>query len=216
MARDREARTRDPHRRFAQWLETNSDDDPPRDLAVHAAVCMACQQQIAALDMLTAIDPTLAGMPPVLPVPVVLWPRTVGRAAVVAGGFAALTVVGIGSWRLIGDSNPAGPAVESPTQAVLGGTGAPAPTPPPSTPASPQPSSNEPSISEQPRTAQPSVVVPPPINGQPTPPPVQPTVRPTVRPTATPRPPTQTPLPTSSPTPTAPTPTLEPTPTPSQ
>lgn len=216
MARDKEARTRDPHRRFAQWLETNSDEDPPRDLAVHAAVCAACQQRIAALDMLTAIDPTLAGMPPVLPVPVVVWPRTVGRAAVVVGGVAALTVVGIGSWRLMEASNLVGPAVESPTQAVLGGTGAPAPTPPPSMPASPQPSSEEPS-SEQPPTAQPSVVVPPPVIGQPTPPPVQPTVRPTVRATGTPRPPTPapTPLPTSSPTPTTPTPTLEPTPTPS-
>ncbi len=132
MARGKEARTRDPHRRFAEWLETNSDDDPPRDLAVHAAVCVACQQRIAALDMLTAIDPALAGMPPVLPVPVAWWPRTVGRAAVVAGGVAALTVVGVGSWRLIEASNLVGPAVESPTQAVLGGTGAPAPTPPPS------------------------------------------------------------------------------------
>jgi len=217
MARDKEARIRDPHRRFAEWMDTNSDDDPPRDLAVHAAVCVACQQRIAALDMLTAIDPTLAGMPPVLPVPVVVWPRTVGRAAVVAGGVAALTVVAVGSWRLIEDSSLIGPAVASPTQAVLGGTGAPAPTPPPSLPVSPQPSSDKPPTPEQRPTAQPSVVVPPPVIGQPTPPPVQPTVRPTVRPTATPRPPTPTPSPTSVPPPsTTPTPTLAPTPTPSQ
>lgn len=217
MARDKEGRTRDPHRRFAEWLETNNDDDPPRDLAVHAAVCVACQQRIAALDMLTAIDPTLAGMPPVLPVPVGAWPRTVARAAVVAGGVAALAIVGVGSWRLIEASNPVGPAVESPTQAVLGGTGAPAPTPPPSLPASPQPSSGKPTTTEQPGTAQPSVVVPPPVIGQPTPPPVQPTVRPSVRPTATPRQPTPTPIPTSFPNPSpTPTPTLEPTPTSSQ
>jgi hypothetical protein len=221
VARGKEARARDPHRRFAEWLATNSDDDPPRDLAVHAAVCVACQQRIAALDMLTAIDPALAGMPPVLPVPVAGWPRTVGRAAVVAGGVAALAVVGVGSWRLIEASNLVGPAVESPTQAVLGGTGAPAPTPPPSMPASAQPSSDEPSTAEQSPTARPSVVVPPPAIGQPTPPPVQPTVRPTARPrpTATPRPPTPapTPLPTSVPTPPpTPPPTPEPTLTPSQ
>ena len=208
MARDREARTRDPHRRFTQWLETKGDDDPPRDLAVHAAVCVACQQRIAALDMLTAIDPSLAGMPPVLPLPVVVWPRMVGRAAVVAGGVAALTVVGIGSWRLIEDSNLAGPAGASPTQAVLGGTGAPAPTSPPSLPASPQPSSGKPSTTEQPGTAQPSVVVPPPVIGQPTPPPVQPTARPTLRPSATPRPPTPVPS-TPTPVPSTPTPVPE-------
>jgi len=212
MARGKEARTRDPHRRFTEWLETNSVDDPPRDLAVHAAVCVACQQRISALDMLTAIDPALAGMPPVLPVPVVVWPRTVGRAAVVAGGVAALTVVGIGSWRLIEASSLVGPAVVSPTQAVLGGTGGPAPTPPPSPTASPQPSSDKPSTTEQPSTAQPSVVAPPPVIGQPTPPPVQPTLRPTVRPTVTPRPPTPVP---STPTPVPQTPTPEPpTPTP--
>ena len=218
MARGKEAQARDPHRRFAEWLETNSDDDPPRDLAVHAAVCVACQQRIAALDMLTAIDPALAGMPPDLPVPVAGWPRTVSRAAMVAGGVAALTVVGVGSWRLIEASNLVGPAVESPTQAVLGGTGAPEPTASPTIPASAQPSSDEPSRSEQPPTAQPSVVVPPPpIIGQPTPTPAQPTVRPTVRPTATPRPPTPTPRPTAVPTPTPTfTPTPEPTPTPSQ
>jgi hypothetical protein len=207
MARGKEARTRDPHRRFTEWLESNSVDDPPRDLAVHAAVCVACQQRIAALDMLTAIDPTLAGMPPVLPVPVVVWPRTVGRAAVVAGGVAALTVVGIGSWRLIEASDLVGPAVESPTQAVLGGTGRPAPTPPPSLTASPQPSSDNPSTTEQPPTAQPSVVVSPPVIGQPTPVSVQPTIRPTVRPTVTPRQPTPVP---STPTPVPQTPTPEP------
>ena len=218
MARGKEGQARDPHRRFAEWLEASSDDDPPRDLAVHAAVCVACQQRIAALDMLTAIDPALAGMPPVLPVPVAGWPRTISRAAMVAGGVAALAVVGVGSWRLIEASNLVGPAVESPTQAVLGGTGAPEPTAPPTMPASAQPSSDEPSTSEQPPTAQPSVVVPPPpIIGQPTPPPVQPTVRPTVRPTPTARPPTPTPRPTASPTPLpTPTPTPQPTPTPSQ
>jgi hypothetical protein len=219
VARDKDGQASDPHRRFAAWLETISDDDPPRDLAVHAAVCVACQQQIAALDMLTAIDPALAGMPPVLPVTVAGLPRTAARAAVVAGGVVALTVVGVGSWRLIEASNlVVGPAVESPTQAVLGGTGEPETTASPSMPASAQPSSDEPSTAEQPPTAQPSVVVPPPIIAEPTPPPARPTVRPTVRPTATPRPPTPapTPLPTPVPTPpSTPPPTPEPTPTPS-
>ena len=67
MARGRDAMARDPHRRFAEWLETNSDEDPPRDLAVHAAVCPGCQRQIAAIDMLTEVDTTLAGIPQVQP-----------------------------------------------------------------------------------------------------------------------------------------------------
>ncbi|HEX6473881.1 MAG TPA: hypothetical protein VF114_02180, partial [Candidatus Limnocylindria bacterium] len=96
MARDKESEERDPHLRFIEWLETNSDEDPPRDLAVHAAVCAACQQRIAALDLLTAIDPALAGIPPARPAPTRGWLLTTGRAAVVVGGVAALAVIGVG------------------------------------------------------------------------------------------------------------------------
>ena len=213
MARGKEAQTRDPHRRFAAWLDTNTQDDPPRDLAVHAAVCVACQQRIAALDMLTAIDPALAGLPQARPLPVTGWVTTPGRAAVAAGGLAALMVVGIASWRLMQASNVegVGPAVESPTQAVLGGTGAPETSAQASIRASAHPSGGEHSASEQP--AQPSVVAPPPIIVQPTPPSVQPTPRPTVHPTATQRP-TGTPVPTAIPTPPTPAPTPTPTPEP--
>ena len=129
MARDKESEERDPHLRFIEWLESNSDEDPPRDLAVHAAVCAACKQRIAALDLLTAIDPALAGIPQARPAPTRGWLLTTGRAAVMVGGVAALAVIGVGSWRLIQASELLGPALESPTQAVLGNTGAPEPTP---------------------------------------------------------------------------------------
>jgi hypothetical protein len=212
VARAREQANRDPHQRFAAWLETITDEDPPRDLAVHAAVCAGCQQRIAAIDMLTAIDPALAGTPEWRSVPTSGWLQTTGRGAVVVGGVAALMAAGIGSWRLLQASDLLGPAVASPTQAVLGGTGGPEPTP--SASPSPPPATVDPTTSEAPTqqpTAAPPVVVP-----QPTPPPVQPTAQPTVRATATPRP-TQSPAPTQAPTPpptAAPTPEPSPEPTP--
>jgi hypothetical protein len=221
VARDKESARRDPHRRFAEWLETHTEEDPPRDLAVHAAVCAACQQRIAALDMLTAIDPAAAGIPPQQALATRGWLRTTGRAAVMVGGLAALLAVGIGSWRLIQASALLGPAIESPTQAVLGGTGLPEPTPTTSVLPTESPSTVEPTPSQPGGTERPPEGTPPPIIVQPTPPPVVPTVQPTVRQTATPRPtrtpaPTQapTPPPTPPPTPTPEPPTPEPTPTP--
>lgn len=213
MARGTERPARDPHQRFSEWLETITEDDPPRDLAVHAAVCAGCQQRIAAIDMLTAVDPALAGIPQVGAVPApAAWLLTTGRAAVMVGGVAALVAVGIGSWRFIQASGLAGETVESPTQAVLGGTGAPEATSSPSAPPSLQQPSSDASPSGAQPTAQPPSVVPPTAIAQPTPPPLQPTARPTAHPTATPRT-TRTPAPTAVPTP-VPTPVVTPTPTP--
>ena len=217
MARRREAVDRDPHRRFAEWLETNSDEDPPRDLAVHAAVCPGCQQRIAAVDMLTEIDTALAGIPQVRPLAAGDWLRTAGRAGIVVAAVAALVAVGIGSWRLIQASDVVlGPAVASPTQAVLGGTGTPEPTASASPSDSAQPTEVEATPSAPALTPQPPVVAPPATVGPL--PPDQPTAQPTPRVTATPRP-TRTPAPTVAPTliPTAvptPEPTAVPTPEP--
>jgi hypothetical protein len=209
VARGKEQADRDPHRRFAAWLETSTDEGPPRDLAVHATVCVGCQQRIAAIDMLTAIDPALAGIPEWRALPTSGWLRATGRSAVVVGGVAALMALGIGSWRLIQASNLLlGPAVESPTQAVLGGTGLPAATASPSALPTERPSVDDASPSEAGATSQPSGVTPSSTISQPTPPPAQPTARPTNRPAATPRPlitPSPTPpatvAPTSTPTP---------------
>lgn len=216
MARRRDAMARDPHRRFAEWLETNSDEDPPRDLAVHAAVCPGCQRQIAAIDMLTEVDTALAGIPQGRPLPASGSLMTAGRAGIVVAGVAALMAIGIGSWRLIQASDLVlGPAVESPTQAVLGGTGAPEPTASASPSPSAQPTEGDVTPSASAPT-QPPVVAPPATVGPL--PPVQPTVQPTQRATATPRP-TRTPAPTAVPTPIptavpTPIPTAVPTPTP--
>ena len=221
MAQGKASAERDPHRRFTEWLDTNTEDDPPRDLAVHATVCARCQQRIAALDLLTAIDPAAAGIPPVRPVTTRAWLRTTGRAAVMVGGLAALLAVGIGSWRLIQASALLGPALESPTQAVLGGTGLPEPTPTTSQQGTEPPSTVGATPSEPDATQPQPDVTPPPVIVQPTPAPVVPTAQPTLRQTATARPtrspaPTQVPVPTPTPQPATPPPTppLTPAPTP--
>ena len=142
--------TNDLHQRFTEWLEGIGAEDPPRDLAVHAAVCVDCQELIAAVDALTSIDTALAGIPQARSVPAVGWLRMPGRAAVAAGGLAALVVVGVASWQLIQTSGVAFVLpVESPTQEVLGDTGTPRPTPSPTTLASAQPASDDPTPPEQ-------------------------------------------------------------------
>ncbi len=162
MPRGRKRSTRDPHQRFTEWLEGTADGDPPRDLAVHAAVCADCQELIAAIDMLTAVDPALAGVPMVRPLPLGGWLQTNGRAAVTAGGLAALLAVGIGSWRLIQTTGVVFVLpIESPTQAVQGNTGAPEATPSATTQASIQPASEDPTPPSQAPASQPVFTSPP-------------------------------------------------------
>jgi hypothetical protein len=214
---------RDPHRRFGEWLLAAGDEDPPRDVAVHASVCPDCQRQIAALDMLTAVDLARAGPPPARAAIIErrLAPRT--RVAVAVGGAAAVAALAFGSWRLAdGTGIGIGPAGETPNQEVLGNTGQPEPTLGPSPTRSDDASaetspstrpSNEPS--GVPSSTQLPLLTQAPFNQPPAA-----TPRPTSQPTRTPRPslaPTPTPAPTSAPSPSAqPTPTPEITPTPTE
>ena len=208
------------HQRFMEWLLAASDEDPQRDVAVHASVCHDCRQAIAALDMLTAIDSARAGQPPLRSLqgrP----PRTATRVVAAVGGVAAVAAIGIGGWRLV-DANALrfGAATESPTQAVLGNTGQPEATLEPSPSASASGSADEasPSLSPSPRPA-PAAPATPGLS-PPNPPPastVPPTARPTVNPTATPQPSMIPPTPSPSPQPTPevtppPPPTPDPTP----
>jgi hypothetical protein len=220
----RHDRTDDAHERFMEWLLASSDDDPPRDVAVHASVCHDCRQAIAALDMLTAIDPARAGQPPLRSLqgrPL----RTATRVAAAVGGVAAVAAIGVGGWRLV-DANALrfGAVTESPNQAVLGNTGQPEATlePSPSASASGSAEDASPSLSPSPSPtpaapANPGLLPP-------NPPPastVPPTARPTVKPTATPQPSIILPTPSPSPQPTPevtppPPPTPDPTPTESE
>jgi hypothetical protein len=119
----------DPHRRFAAWLLAGTDDDPPRDLAVHASLCRDCQREIAAFDMLTAIDTARAGLPPPRAMAAMRRRGTAARVAVAVSGAAAIAAMGVGGWRLA-EAAGLGRASEPPTQAVLGNTGHPETTPP--------------------------------------------------------------------------------------
>jgi hypothetical protein len=200
----------DPHRRFAAWLLAAADDDPPRDLAVHASLCRDCQLEIAAFDMLTAVDLGRAGMPP----PRALSDRrrlaTPGRVVAAVSGAAAMAAIGVGGWRLADAGGLGGGlASEAPTQAVLGNTGHPE-TPPASPSGSAPATTKEPDRSPSPSPSATTGSVPPPL-------PPTATQRPTPRPTPTPRPSIIVSSPTPVPTPrvtAAPSPTLEPTPEP--
>jgi hypothetical protein len=220
MTRRSDANRDDRHGRFAAWLLAAAEEDPPRDLAVHASLCSECQLEIAAFDMLTGIDLGLAGMPP----PRALTGRsrlhTARRVAVAVSGAAAMAAIGVGGWRLAEAGGlGAGPASEPPTQAVLGNTGHPE-SPPAASRSAGNPATSQESAGSSPSPSAGAsagasasgglVPLPPP------PPAVTP--RPAATPSKTPRPsiiiatptPVPTPAVTSSPDPT-PEPTAEPT-----
>jgi hypothetical protein len=206
---------RDPHRRFADWLLAATDDDPPRDLAVHASLCPECQLQIAAFDMLTAIDLARAEMPPSRAHASKGRLGTPGRVAVAVGGAAAMAAIGVGGWRLAEAGGLTGQASEAPTQEVLGNTGHP-PTTPAVSPSAGAPATTAESADSQSPKASPRASAS--SGALPLPPPPAATARPTTTPTKTPKPsiiaPSPTPLPTPVVTPT-PDPTADPTPEPS-
>jgi len=211
------------HRRFNDWLTAGAEGDPPRDAAVHASVCAACQQAIAALDELLSVNTGLASAP-AEPTgrehgPLLLAGRLIGATAVL---FSA-AILGVGVSQLIGMSHGTGPVAQAsatPDQNVLGGTATPEPSPevtptPQATPRetltpldTPVPTHPRPVATPIPRrTAAPTPLATPIPSAtglpsdSPTPTPV-PTATPTPIPSVTPIP-TATPVPTATATPTA-------------
>jgi len=226
--------TRDPdlHDLFEDWLlarRADAADDPPRDLALHAAGCDRCLRSATAIDTLGSID-VAAAAPPPLRILAGSAPRAgmirVGRLAA-AGATVVLVggMIAIGS-RWLGPS-PAAEAAASPTtgEGVLGGvpsatarpSTAPSPEADPSEQPSADPSEATPGTEAPPATAAPVPTFRPAPTAAPTPvPTAAPTATPVPSPTAIP-PPTSTPAPTASPTPPPPTPTPPPpTPTPTE
>lgn len=231
----------DAHGWFQAWLTAGADGDPPRNVAVHASVCAACRQSMAAMDLLTIVDPGLAGMPSPAPVIARSGLAHPGRLAGAAAGvvFSAV-ILGIGASQLIALSrdNQGGPiahASQTPAQGVLGGAHTPEPTTS-SLPAfaesltplaTPEPTPRPGGSSATPRpspspTSNPTLTPSPGPTAPPTPlstatlPPL-PTEMPTPIPTEMPTPvptPVPIPVPTPTPAPDAPTmnlPTCEPT-----
>ena len=198
----------DPHLRFDEWLLAGARGEPARDLALHASVCPDCVARIVALDMLAAVDPGLAPLPPSAALR--LRPAR-GRRGVgyYAGAFAVLAIaavltglVGLQFIDLHALTGTAGADVDAtPAQGVLGGTGQPSPTPIPR-PSGRAAASGVSSASSEPADT-PTPVPQPPVAPAATPRP------------ATPEPATPAPTPNATPVATAaPTPTVTPTPTP--
>jgi hypothetical protein len=94
----------DSHQILDEWLVEGAVGDPPREVAVHAAVCASCARRLGAFDSLAAVDVGAAGSPPPLPVPSRLvlglaWAR-LGTA--VAGTVVAGILVVFGASQLVG------------------------------------------------------------------------------------------------------------------
>ena len=209
--------TSDLHARFRDWLLAGSDEELPRDVAVHASVCGECQASAAAMDMLTAVDPSQAGMPPLRNAVLVDRYPTRRRVALATGGALAATAfaaVATGALRLpprVELNGTASPGGGAPTQEVLGNTGVPQASP---TSAAPSPRASARA------TARPSLgaSTPPLVSIAPTTAPIlTPAATPTQRPGAsrTPRPSASNPPATPSPLATPSLTPEEPTPTPS-
>lgn len=217
------------HERFADWLGSRpagADDDPPRDIALHAAACDRCLREATALDGLASVDVAAVDLP-LVPIgarhtrgiPSIARYGIAGAAMVLVGG-----AVAIGATLIPDGRPPSGAAApQSFGEGVLAGT--PSTAASASLLASPTPSpspSTQPTIS--PEAADESSLEP----VAPTTAALIPTAQPlpTVAPIVRPIPPTTTPSPTASaaatptlaptpvPTPTAPPPTASPTPAP--
>jgi len=188
----------DPHARFQAWLLAGADNEPQRDLALHATVCDACRDAITAFDRLAAIDPGLAGFPPPYAgaAPIARPLRVVRLTGAVAGVGLLAVVVGLGFGQLFGAGGGIAAASATPEDGVLGGAITPQPTA--TGAATPGPSGDT--------TVQPSVTASEPFpTPVPQPTPVPATPRPTPRPTAVPTlAPTAAPSPTAVPSPGAP------------
>jgi hypothetical protein len=115
------------HERFGEWLALGAHGDPPRDAAVHAFVCPACQRQMAAFDALTTIDPSRATLPASRPVAATRGARLpVWRGAAAAVVIVMAAGVSFGAFRMLASPVASDPS-QTPVQAVLGGEGRPGP-----------------------------------------------------------------------------------------
>ncbi|MDP9271498.1 MAG: hypothetical protein M3P14_11115 [Chloroflexota bacterium] len=110
----------DLHERFVGWLLAGAEGDPPRDVAIHAALCPECGHWIAAQDALAGIDPGRAPLPPsrALAQAAPGW-RPVVRLAAATGSLLVIGGVGaLGASQLMGSQTGT-------TQEVLAATGTP-------------------------------------------------------------------------------------------
>ena len=221
------------HDKFDAWISAGADEDPPRDVALHASGCDICLRLAASFDALVAVDPGLAPAPPLRAArvsPLSRAPARLARSA--AAALAVVAVVGAGalfganalrprSGDEIADATPTPQVAEGvlgaaggPTQAPSRGAGASASAPASGeASATPIPSPTPRGAAAVPASPLPTIGGgPPPASAMPATPLATPgpTTAPTSAPTAAPTPPPPPPTPSPSPTPT---PTPSPTPT---
>lgn len=112
----------DLHERFVGWLLAGAEGDPPRDVAIHAALCPECGRWIAAQDALAGIDPGRAPLPPSRALPRAPGWRPVVRLAAATGSLLVIGGVGaLGMNQLMAQTGT--------PQEVLAATGTPEATP---------------------------------------------------------------------------------------
>ena len=206
----------DPHGRFFAWLLDGGRGDPPRDLAVHAALCATCMDWVAAHDALHRIDVGRAPLPPWHPtaMPHAAGLRQAGRFAAAA---ASMLLVGgavvLGASQILAGRTGDG---QEPTGGVLAASGSPgrsaatAAEDPSATAVSSE--SPSPTPTQTPRLAQPPATAYPLIQATQR---LSATIRPSTASPASSAPASPAATPTPSPTPPL-TPTPTPTPTPSR
>jgi hypothetical protein len=125
----------DPHHLLEAWLAEGGHGDPPREVAVHAAVCDPCGRRLGAFDALALVDVAAAGSPPPVParsrfVVGLAWARV---GAAIAGTVVAGIIVVFAASQLVGfvGTMPApsdgvartSPFADTPEGSVLGTTG---------------------------------------------------------------------------------------------
>ncbi|HET8777388.1 MAG TPA: hypothetical protein VFN76_06980 [Candidatus Limnocylindria bacterium] len=225
------------HDDFDAWIAAGAREDLPRDVALHASGCEACQRLAASFDALLAIDLGLAPPPPLRAAPLGLSSAPVRLARSAAAAVAVMLVIGAGA--IVGanalrppdavsvvDPSPSPRQAEGVLGAAAGQSGPAAPTLTSSASVSASASASVRASPTASPTATPRPVAgaprplptmgggPPPASATPATPSPTATLASTPTPTPEPLPPTPTPTPTPSPTPT-PEPTPTPTPTPS-
>lgn len=118
----------DPHGRFLAWLLDGGQGDPPRDLAVHAALCATCMDWVAAHDALHRIDVGRAPLPPLHP-SAVTRPSALHQAVRFAAAAASMLLVAaaivLGASQILAGRAGNEPG---PTGGVLAASGSPEPS----------------------------------------------------------------------------------------
>ena len=99
------------HDEFDAWISAGANEDPPRDVALHASGCDICLRLAASFDALAAVDPGLAPAPPLRAArvsPLSRAPARVARSAAAAVAVVAVSL--LAAWapaRQVVRCNPA-------------------------------------------------------------------------------------------------------------